>query len=331
MFGISLYIGSMPPRTQQTPAIVVRELAKTFAKTSKQPVVALDRISFEVRQGSIYGLLGPNGAGKTTTIKILTTLLAPDAGSASVMGWDVRTSPLDVRRSMCAVMQENSIESFLSVRNNFRVFGRFHGLSGREADLAAERVSETFRLRDLWNMKGQDLSGGQKRRVQVAKIFMVDRPVILLDEATTGMDAFNKRATVAAIKQEATRGRTIVLTTHLLDEAEELCDSVAIINHGKIIASGSMREVKSFGLRLITIPLTFSRMTKPIRAALERLKPHRLTIVQDSAVLTVKDEAHVHRVLQKVRGIRELRHFEVYAASLEDVFLELVDAQEGTG
>ena len=318
----------MPSKKRPSPAIEVRDLAKTYARSGREPVEALKGISFEVQKGAIFGLLGPNGAGKTTTIKILTTLLSPSSGSGTIMGWDLASHPLEVRRSMCAVMQENSVESYLSVRNNFRVFGRFHGLSSRESDVAAERVSEQFGLRELWNKKGLDLSGGQKRRVQVAKTFMVDRPVIFLDEATTGMDAFNKRATVAAIKQEASKGRTIVLTTHLLDEAEELCQSVAIINHGRLIASGSMREVKSYGLRLITIPLTFRRVTKPILQALERLKPHRLARVNEKVVLTVRNEAEVHRILDRVRRMKELRHFEVYAASLEDVFLELVDKKE---
>jgi len=310
------------------PAIIVKELSKTYGRSGKDPVEAVRGLSFIVPKGSIFGLLGPNGAGKTTTIKILTTLLAPSSGSASILGWDVSTHPLEVRRSMCAVMQENSVELYLSVRNNFRVFGRFHGLSGRESDLAAERVAELFGLRDLWAQKGLDLSGGQKRRVQVAKMFMVDRPVIVLDEATTGMDAHNKRATVAAIKKEAAQGRTVVLTTHLLDEAEELCDRIAIVNHGRLIASGSMREVKSFGLRLITIPLTFSRITRSVMGVLERLKPHKIERIDDLVVMTVRDEAEVHRVLTKVRRLKELRHFEVYAASLEDVFLEMVDKRE---
>ncbi len=318
----------MPSRSPDHPAIVVTDLAKTYAASGKSPVEALKGISFSVRKGSIFGLLGPNGAGKTTTIKILTTLLTPTSGSAKVMGWDVMSHPLDVRRSMCAVMQENSIESYLSVRNNFRVFGRYHGLSGRDSEIAAARVSELFGLRDLWSSKGLDLSGGQKRRVQVAKMFMVDRPLVILDEATTGMDAQNKKATIAAIKAEASHGRTIVLTTHLLDEAEELCDAVAIVNHGRLIASGTMREVKSLGLRLMTIPLTFNRVTRKVMEQLMRLRPHRIERMNDTVQLTVRNEAEVHRVLARVRRMKELRHFEVYAASLEDVFLELVDKRE---
>ncbi len=318
----------MPKRIPQPPAIVVQDLAKTYIRRGRDPVQALKGISFTVPRGSIFGLLGPNGAGKTTTIKILTTLLSPTSGSASVLGHDVLAEPAEVRRSLCAVMQENSVELFLSVRNNFRVFGRFHGMTTQESSAAAERVSELFGLGDLWTKKGMDLSGGQKRRVQVAKMFMVDKPVIVLDEATTGMDAYNKRATVAAIKKEASRGRTVILTTHMLDEAEELCDSVAIINHGTLIASGSMREVKSFGLRLITIPLTFNRVTRPIRQAFERLKPYRLETVNDLLIVTVRSESDVYRVLARAKRMRGLRHFEVYAASLEDVFLELVDKKE---
>lgn len=308
-------------------AIDVQDLRKVYHGRSGPPVEAVRGISFSVPAGSVFGLLGPNGAGKTTTIKILTTLLQPTSGRASVMGHDVLEAPLEVRRSMVAVMQDNALEVFLSVRNNFRVYGRFHGLSTAEIDREADRVAELFGLQDIMSTQASDLSGGQKRRVQVAKTFMVKKPVVFLDEATTGMDTFNKHAVLAAIRHETAQGRTIVLTTHLLEEAEELCERLAIINHGRIIAAGTLREVKSMGLRLMTVTLIFDRLTPAAQRTLAKLKPHHLSTTNDAVLVTVRDESEAMKVLTTARRMRGFRHFEVNAASLEDVFVTLIDAK----
>ncbi len=219
-------------------SIEVRNLVKVYQKRHHEPVRAVDDISFTVRRGEIFGLLGPNGAGKTTTIRILTTLLQPTSGSAHVLGHDILADPLAARKQICVVVQENAIELFLSVRNNLRTFGRFHGFATREIDHRMGRVIELFGLRDVVNEKGMDLSGGLKRRVQVAKMFLVDKPVVFLDEATTGMDAVNKRATLQAIREESRKGRTIVLTTHNMKEAEALCGEITFIKEGTIRAIG---------------------------------------------------------------------------------------------
>ncbi len=312
-------------------AIDVQDLRKVYHQRSGPPVEAVRGISFSVPTGSVFGLLGPNGAGKSTTIKILTTLLHPTSGRAQVMGYDVMEQPLQVRSAMVAVTQDNALEVFLSVRNNFRVYGRFHGLTLAEVDRQADRVSELFALHDIMSTKASDLSGGQKRRVQVAKTFMVNKPVVFLDEATTGMDTFNKHAVLAAIRHEASQGRTVVLTTHLLEEAEELCERLAIINHGRIIASGTLREVKSMGLRLLTVTLVFDRVAATAEKTLSKLQPHQIRRTNDAILVTVRTESEAMRVLTVARRLRGFRHFEVNAASLEDVFVSLVDAKrEGT-
>lgn len=306
-------------------ALEVKDLVKVFRKRGQEPVRALDGVSFSVRRGEIFGLLGPNGAGKSTTLRILTTLIKPTAGSATVLGYDVVAHPLEARRQMCVVVQENAIELYLSVLNNFRTFGRFHGLSAKEIEERSGWVMELFGLNDYLNEKGMDLSGGLKRRVQVAKMFMVDKPLVFLDEATTGMDTFNKRKTIEAIKEESRKGRTIVLTTHMLDEAEELCHSVAIINHGKVIANGSVDEVKSLGLQLFTLTLTFRKITRAMLQAINRRKPLKVETRGNSVILTVRDEKSALDILMSARRIGALQHFELDSASLEDVFVELVD------
>ncbi len=306
-------------------AIDVKNLVKIYQKRNAAPLRAVDGISFSVRRGEIFGLLGPNGAGKTTTLKILTTLLQPTSGEATIFGYDVQRQPLDVRKNICVVLQENAIELHLSVRNNFRTFGRFHGLASKEIELRMGRVVELFGLGEYLNEKGMDLSGGLKRRVQVAKMFLSDKPIVFLDEATTGMDTFNKRTTLNAIKEDSSRGRTIVLTTHILDEAEELCSSLAIINHGKFIAQGSMDDVKSLSLRLFSLSLTFEAVTRRVLQVIEKRKPMKIEIKNSTVDVTVRNEDDAFAILSDAKKSRRLRSFEITSASLEDVFVELID------
>ncbi len=309
-------------------AIDVRRLVKEFSQRGLPPLRAVDEVSFQVRVGEIFGLLGPNGAGKSTTMKLLTTLLTPTSGEASILGHDVVRNPLEVRRSIVAVLQENAVEIFLSVKDNFRTFGRFHGLSWAEIETRSERVIELFGLADVRNQKPIDLSGGMKRRVQVAKVFMVDKPVIFLDEATTGMDTINKRATINAIREEARRGRTIILTTHVLEEAEELCGRLVIIHRGKVIASGSPAEVTSLSLKLFRLSLTVETLSEEILAAISAESPLELTSRDQTAEVTLRDERSALRILASVEKISPVLHFEMSGSTLEDAFLHLVDQVE---
>ena len=308
-----------------TPAIEVSSLVKVFAKRSQRTIRAVDGLSFQVPKGSIFGLLGPIGAGKTTTLRILTTLLTPTAGEARVMGHDVVQSPLAVRKQICVVVQENAIELHLSVQNNFRVFGRFHGLSAGEIQRRTDRVSELFGLSEYLNEKGMDLSGGLKRRVQVAKTFIIDKPVVFLDEATTGMDTFNKRTTIQAIKEESRKGRTIVLTTHVLDEAEVLCDSIAIMNHGKLVAQGSVDSVKAYGLRMMSLSMSLAEISPSTLDLVRTYQPISIDVKNTTIDVTVKDDNTALAILAAVRQQAEVRYFEITTASLEDVFIQLLD------
>src|SRR5262249_33394896 len=165
-----------------TYALEVHDIVKTYG-----PVRAVDGLSFTVAPGTIFGLLGPNGAGKSTTLKILTTLSRPTSGSASVLGFDVVKQPLEVRRRIASVIQERAVDLLLRVRDNLLTFARFHQVERHEAQRRAAEVIERFRLTAEVDRKVQDLSGGFRRRVQVAKTFMVDTPVLFLDEFSTGM------------------------------------------------------------------------------------------------------------------------------------------------
>lgn len=310
-----------------TTAISIKNLVKEYPRKGSPPLRAVDDISFDVEQGQIFGLLGPNGAGKSTVMKIMSTLIPPTSGSVLINGFDAVKQSLAVRQSLCVVLQENALEVFLTVRNNFLTFGRFHGMSAVEVEKKMGRITELFGLGDVIGQKPIDLSGGVKRRVQVAKMFLVDTPVVFLDEATTGMDTFNKRATVRAIREEAQRGRTIVLTTHMLEEAEELCDAITIINHGKIIAGGSTNDVKKMGLQMFYLSLKFNEMGKELEELIQKFAPVQLDIINNEANVTVREHSAALSILSLAQSSGALKHFEISTASLEDVFVELIDGK----
>lgn len=308
-----------------SPAIDVQDLVKIYNPGKPDEVRALDGLSFRVPRGSIFGLLGPNGAGKSTLLKILTTLLPHSSGRVSVMGHDVRRDPLAVRRNICIVLQQNAVEQFLSVEDNFKTFGRFHGLSAREVAERSERLYDVFGLEAERTQKVIDLSGGFKRRVQVAKVFMIDAPVIFLDEATTGMDPINKRATMDAVASEAKRGRTVVLTTHLLEEAEELCDTILFINKGRAVLEGDLYTIKARAHAIVDVSATFERIDDGLAARIRALPSLRTQIIGSTAVLTVNADAQPpYPLLGSLLALGTALTFEVRGATLEDVFLDVM-------
>jgi len=311
-------------------AIVARDLRRIYRSSKgvfrkKHEIVeAVKGISFEVEFGELFGLLGPNGAGKTTTIKMLTTLLTPTSGTGKVLGFDVVRMPLEVRRQIAVVLQENAAEFFLSVRDNLVTYGKFHGLTVAAAARKAAAVMERFGLTEVATQKVLDLSGGFRRRVQVAKMFMVETPVMFLDEFSSGMDRILKRAVMGYLREEAARGRTIVLTTQVLPEAEELCDDILIMNKGRKVAQGDLYSLKLLSKDLYDVTLTFDAIPASLPDALQRFEPHKVSIDQNTVELTLKaDEARVLEIVSEIARQGRLLRVEVSGASLEDIFIEL--------
>jgi len=313
------------------PAILTRELLHDYKGRSGKPVRALDGLDLRVRRGEIFGLLGRNGAGKTTVLRILTTLILPTGGSASVMGLDVVKHPYEVRKQICTVLQENAVELYLSVADNLATYARFHSIPRLEIKERVTRALHQFGLDEYRNRKVIDLSGGLKRRVQVAKVFMVDKPVVFLDEATTGMDPINKRATIEAIREQARLGRTIFLTTHILQEAEELCDTIAIIDRGRTVAQGDLQMIKSLSSRAFDMNITFESLDDTILRDLQRLPLLKLTHKHDTVEICVKgNELSALDILKSLSERYSILHFEVGSATLEEVFLEILGEQHHT-
>jgi ABC-2 type transport system ATP-binding protein len=224
-------------------ALEVHDIVKIYPSRTGA-ICAVDHMSFNVVAGSIFGLLGPNGAGKSTLLRMLTTLSRPTGGTALMLGFDVVKHPLEVRRRIASVIQETAVDLLLSVRDNLLTFARFHRVDARAAQARAADVIERFQLAAEADRKVQDLSGGFRRRVQVAKTFMVQTPLLFLDEFSTGMDPILKRAVMSQLRAEARRGRAIVLTTQILSEAEELCDDILIMNKGRQVARGDLNTLK---------------------------------------------------------------------------------------
>jgi len=312
-------------------ALHVENLVKDYQprgfrwRNHRQPVRAVDGMSFSVPRGEIFGLLGPNGAGKTTMLKMLGTLIAPTAGRASVLGFDVASQPLEVRRRISMVVQETATDMFLNARDNLLTFARFHGIGNSEARRRADEVMARFNLTDEADKKVMDLSGGYRRRVQVAKIFMIDTPVVFLDEFSTGMDPILKRAVMDFLRQESARGRTIVLTTQILSEAEELCDDILIMNKGKQVARGDLHALKLLSAGVYEVAMTFDQIPAGIEQELAALEPLRMDIHQNTVELALKsEEARVLEIVSELAKRGRVLRVEIGGASLEDIFVELM-------
>ncbi len=303
--------------------ISVTDLRYSYRKGTRRGE-ALAGLSFSVERGEIFGVLGPNGAGKTTLVRILATILPPASGRAVIAGCDVAGNPLGVRRSICAVLQESAVETLLSVWDNLLLYGYLHGYSRARTRREAERVVELLELKDSLRQRALELSGGYKRRLQVAKALMVDTPVLFLDEATTGMDPLIKRRTMDAFRDEAARGRTVLLTTQLLDEAEALCDRMILIDQGKMIAGGRLSELRARSTKVFSVHLSFTRSGPEAVAAVHELGAR--SIQEDGGEYELVVEGQEDEWLQKLARLSAsfpLARFEVRSASLEQIFVEL--------
>ncbi|MGA2934187.1 MAG: ATP-binding cassette domain-containing protein [Methanomicrobiales archaeon] len=248
---------SAPPRftldQDRKPILVVRNLGKRFGR-----VTAVDAINFEVFEGEIFGLVGLNGAGKTTTMLILSSLLNPNSGSASVCGYDVMKEKDDVRRSIGFVFEEEAVDIYLTGRQNLDFAARMYSLSRQERERMVASVLKTVGLEQHANSKVRNYSGGMLRRLEIARGMLTSPRVLLLDEPTIGLDVQTRRYVWDYIRRtNRERGVTALLATSYLDEADYLCNRIAILHEGRIVATGTPEALKaSIGENLITFKLS---------------------------------------------------------------------------
>ena len=219
--------------------IEVSGLAKSFGE-----VLAVDGVDFTVPDGGITGLLGPNGAGKTTTLRILATLLRPDAGSASVDGHDVEREPLQVRRRIGAVPDAKGLYPRLTARENVRYYGRLHGLGGLRLEQTIERLIAMLGMEDIAERRTEGFSTGQRVKVAIARALIHDPPNVLLDEPTSGLDIMATRAMREAIRRLRDEGKCVLLSTHIMQEVSALCDRVVVIAEGRVVADGTPDQLR---------------------------------------------------------------------------------------
>jgi sodium transport system ATP-binding protein len=220
-------------------AVVVERLQKTLGKLE-----VLRGISFEAGKGEIFGLLGPNGAGKTTTLRIICTLLSPDSGSINVLGFDTRHAPEEVRRRVGVVTAEIGVYPRLSARENITYFAQLSDLDGGELRKQVDAVIERLDMGSFAGQRAESLSSGQKQKVAIARAIVHDPPVLMFDEPTSNLDVLASKEIRDFMVEARGRGKCVIFSTHVLHDAERLCDRVTIIHKGRLVASGSPEEVR---------------------------------------------------------------------------------------
>lgn len=224
--------------------IDVRNLSKSYADIRQGEFIALDHISFRAEAGQVYGLLGPNGAGKTTALRILSTVLRPTTGTARVNGFDVMTQPALVRHQIGFVSNNTAVYDRMTAWEMVEYFGRLYGLGADELRERMEGIFRQLQMNEIRELLGAKMSTGMKQKVSIARAIVHDPPVLVFDEATAGLDVLVARALLDAVAQLRDQGKCVIFSTHIMREAERLCDQVAIMSRGKFLAEGSLDELR---------------------------------------------------------------------------------------
>jgi len=301
--------------------IEARSLSKSYGN-----LVAVDSIDLLVKPGKIFGFLGPNGAGKTTTIKLLTTLIPTSAGTINILGIDASRDPLEVRKKIGVVLQQPSYEPNLTVEKSLEKYGMMWDVDTRTRRNRVEELLSAFDLQDIRKKKNDDISIGQRRRVQVAREFMHEMDLLFLDEPTVGLDPSARRGLLDYIKGKVRDGLTIFFTTHILEEAEYLCDEIAIINHGKIIAVDTPEELKNKFGREKTIKIHIGNVEN-IFSILQGVGNYEISHDEGTVITIHSDDSE--QVLVKILQVLNsndipVEDLSVVPTSLEEIFLTVV-------
>jgi sodium transport system ATP-binding protein len=224
--------------------IAARNLTKVYADLHRGPFVALDNLSFTANCGEVYGLLGPNGAGKTTALRILSTVLQPTSGTAVVNGYDVVTQPALVRQTIGFMSANTAVYDRMTAWEMVEYFGRLYGIEDEPLRQRMELLFDRLQMQEIRDLLGAKMSTGMKQKVSIARAIVHDPPVLIFDEATNGLDVLVARSLLEAVAELRQQGKCIVFSTHIMREAERLCDRIAIIHRGRLLAEGTIADLR---------------------------------------------------------------------------------------
>ena len=302
--------------------INVEHLSKSYGS-----ITAVNDLILSVKKGQVFGFLGPNGAGKSTTIKLLTTLIKPSSGSLSILGIDAISNPLEIRSKIGVVLQQPSYEPTLSVEKSLDKYGMMWNIPKIERKKRMEQLLKDFDLVEIRKKRNEDLSIGQRRRVQVAREFMHDMELLFLDEPTVGLDPEARRKLLDYLKNKIKTGLTIFYTTHILSEAEYLCDEIAIIDNGKILTVDSPDALKNRFGKEKTIKIHLQNKQSNISSLLNDIPDFQIKFDTGTTIIIHSEQSEL--ILLRVLKILNENNIEIEDLSavptnLEDVFLKMV-------
>ncbi|WP_187387576.1 ATP-binding cassette domain-containing protein [Weissella muntiaci] len=301
-------------------AIEINDLTKVFAKQT-----AVDHVSLNVKKGEVFGLLGPNGAGKTTTLRMITTLLKPTSGSIKIFGYDTQKNDKLVRSMFGLTGQYASVDEDISARENLMIFSRLNGLTHSEAKKRTNELLEEFSLQASADKSISNFSGGMRRRLDLA-VSLISRPtLIFLDEPTTGLDPRTRTQMWDTIRSLVEQGSTIVLTTQYLEEADELADRIAVIDHGKLVSIGSPAELKAqVGGAKLQLELLNSQDTTKAASLIDDFLHIKTQAKKQTLTAPLEDTKQVTEILNKLQEAAiSIVNLSVEQPSMDDVFFAL--------
>ena len=303
--------------------IETKDLRKKYAST-----VAVDGVDLQIESGQVFGFLGPNGAGKSTVIKLLTTLISPSNGKISVLGIDSSKHPLEIRKKIGVVLQQPSYEPTLSAEKSLEKYGMMWNIDKKTRKKRTEELLSAFGLEEIRKKKMDDLSIGQRRRVQVAREFMHDMELLFLDEPTVGLDPAARRKLLDFLREQVKNsGLTIFYTTHVLSEAEYLCDNIAIINNGKIMAVDSPSELKNRFGHEKTIKIHISTVSEELKSKLSTIPECQIKLEPEPTVIinSTKSEIVLMNILKILNDTdTKINDLSAIPTNLEEIFLKVV-------
>lgn len=304
--------------------IKVESLSKSYGS-----VKAVNDVTMSVKSGQVFGFLGPNGAGKSTIIKLLTTLIQPSSGSLTILGIDAIKNPLKVRHKIGVVLQQPSYEPTLSVEKSLEKYGMMWNVPKIERKSRMEKLLKDFELIEIRKKRNEDLSIGQRRRVQVAREFMHDMDLLFLDEPTVGLDPSARRKLLDYLRNKVKTGLTIFFTTHILTEAEYLCDEIAIIDKGKILAVDTPDALKKRFGKEKTIKIHLLKNLQEVKSLLSGILDCKIDFNTgtDITIRSKKSELVLMKILRILNdnGI-EIDDLSAVPTNLEEIFLKMVEA-----